>query len=322
MAIFTKGADPEALVTSATRFGDYARTCEEVSAAVGESGSVIRSNWLGNDLLALTGRLPHVQQELAALSHTLRLLGQKLTDNARAQALASGQTLAGGPGGGIPGLPGLPGTPGGPGGNGGPDGLGPALAGLVGSALFHDVKNVYQLLTSPSKLGSALTWLERGKLLSSWEADGGLAANLGRVWKADTVLGKIGQELSIPSNWRNLGAAVPALEEGGSVARALGTAGKVLGPVGAVFNGVTTVSDFANGNYGRGAYDGVMTIASVAACIPIPPINAVGAGVAGAMAVGELVYDHWDDITDFTGDAVDAVGDAAGSVVSALNPFD
>lgn len=57
-----------------------------------------------------------------------------------------------------------------------------------------------------------------------------------------------------------------------------------------------------------------------AAATVLAPIVIGAAAVAGAIALGTLVYDHWDDIThaastaynwtkDKVGDAVDAVGD-------------
>ncbi|GAA1900024.1 WXG100 family type VII secretion target [Lapillicoccus jejuensis] len=323
MAIFAKGADPEALEASATRFVTYAQTCDEVRESIGTSAAVIRANWQGSDLQSLAGRVPTVQHQLTTISHTLTSLGQRLTANAQAQRTTSG-TYAGG-GGGAP-VPVGPGA----GGRGNPQAAA-VLAALTGSGIYGTAKLAKTLLTLPTKYGSYLQWSERIKALSRFDTSAGVFKALGQVWKPGTDLFKSGEIFSNLTRWGELSNATNLVKEGGSLAKGLGAAGKVLGPLGAVFSGVSTVSDLADGNYGRAAYDGVMTIASVAACIP--PAAAIAAPIAGAMALGEMVYDHWDDITDFTshaadavsdfaGDAADAIGDGATSVFHSLNPFD
>lgn len=331
MAIFAKGADPEALEASATKLVSYARTCDEVRESIGTSAAVIRANWQGADLQTLAGRVPTVQHQLTTISHTLTSLGQRLTANAQAQRTTSG-TYAGG-GGGAP----VPVGPGG-GSSGGNPQLAATLAALTGSGIYGTAKLAKTLLTLPTKYGSYLQWSERIKALSRFDTSAGVFKALGQVWKPGTELFKSGEIFSNLTRWGELSNATNLVKEGGSLAKGLGAAGKVLGPLGAVFSGVSTISDLAEGNYGRAAYDGVMTIASVAACIP--PATAIAAPIAGAMALGELVYDHWDDITDFTSHAADAVADvasdaadavghaassvghAASSVFHSLNPFD
>lgn len=337
MAIFAKGADPEALEASATKLAGYARTCDEVRESIGTSAAVIRANWQGADLQTLAGRVPAVQQQLSTISHTLTGLGERLTANARAQRVTSG-TYAGA-GGSAP-------VPVGDG-RGNPR-LAADLAVVTGSSVYVTAKLAKNLLGVPQKFAKAVALREQLRSVRgySW-ADGAEFARKGGAEGEKEVLKGVkglvrsfrepGTELFRKSDiiadatkWGKLGDVVPLIEDGGKLARTLGVAGKALGPLGAVFSGVNAVSDFAQGNYGRGAYDTVMAAAGIAACIP--PLTVAGGLIAGGMAVGELVYDHWDDITRFTGHAADAVGHvatkvadsvghAASSVIHHLNPF-
>ena len=120
------------------------------------------------------------------------------------------------------------------------------------------------------------------------------------------------------------GKLAPLLADGSKVGSALGVAGKVLGPLGAAISVVNAGAAFADGNTGRGVYDSVIAVASIAACVPIPPVALVGASVAAVMSVGELVYDHREAIGNALSSAGNAVQEGAKAVGDWLgdhNPF-
>ncbi|GAB3534376.1 hypothetical protein GCM10027403_10100 [Arthrobacter tecti] len=105
----------------------------------------------------------------------------------------------------------------------------------------------------------------------------------------------------------------------------LGTAGKFLGPAGVVLGGITTINDFAQGNYDRGVYNAITTGLGTAALFTPPPANLVLGVAAGGMALGQLVYDNWDSIEsgistawEWTGDRVEDVGEAVSDGVEAI----
>ncbi|MEP6798548.1 MAG: C2 family cysteine protease [Lapillicoccus sp.] len=95
MAIFSKGADPEALHQSATRLGAYARECEAVRAAAGQAVGLLHGQWGGGDLDQLIGRWPSTEHQLTACSTHLTTLAEVLHRNARMQQTTSANGLGG-----------------------------------------------------------------------------------------------------------------------------------------------------------------------------------------------------------------------------------
>ncbi|WP_076259688.1 hypothetical protein [Intrasporangium flavum] len=302
MAIYKKGADPVALRSAAERITGHVRECESVRGEATRAVNAIKGNWGGGDLEHLMSKWPPLDAQLGQFGTDLGKLAEALRRNAGAQDTTSGQG-SGGAG------------PLGPGGkSGGNDGGIPGFDLLKG--IWTPIKG---LGTAVGLLGTGMKIRNFLGNLGSWDRDLGLFKNLSQAWKTGR-LAEFGEALN-PKNWSSLSRFMPALTEGGALARTLGTVGKALGPVGVAFGGFTVANDIAEGNYGRAGYDGVMTGLGAAALMTPPPVDVVCGIAAGGMAVGQLVYDNWDTITDFTGDAVDAVGDFTSDAVDAVGDF-
>ena len=308
MAIYRKGADPVALRASAERLTGHARECESVKSEAGRAVHALQGQWGGGDLDHLMSRWPPIEAQLTRFGTDLGSLAEALRRNAGQQDSTSGQ---GGVGpGGLPG--GMPGGSGsGSSGRGGDGGI-PGYDFL--KSLWTPVKGIG---TAVGLVGTGLKIRNFLSNLGSWDSATGLFANLKNAWKTGR-LAEFGEALS-PKNWGSLSRFVPALAEGGALARTLGTVGKALGPIGVAFGGFTVANDISEGHYGRAGYDTVMTGLGAAALMTPPPVDVVCGIAAGGMAVGQLVYDNWDTITDFTGDAVDAVGDFASDAGDAIS---
>lgn len=295
MAIYKKGADPVALRASAERLSGHVRECDGVKAEAGRAVQALRGQWGGADLDHLMERWPPVEAQLTQFGADLGRLAEALRRNAGAQDTASGQ----GPG---------------SGGAGGSGGLHPGIPGYdLLKSLWSPVKG---LGTAVGALGTSLKVRNFLSNLSSWDKDLGLFKNLSQAWKTGE-LAELGKALN-PRNWSDLPTFLPALSEGGALARTVGTVGKALGPVGVVFGGFTVANDIAEHQYGRAGYDTVMTGLGAAALVTPPPVDVVCGLAAGGMAVGELVHDNWGAITDFTSHAADAVGDLTSDAVDAV----
>ncbi len=298
MAIYKKGADPVALRASAERITAHARDCESVRGEASRAVGSLRGQWGGGDLEHLMTRWPPVEAQLTAFGADLDRLAQALVRNAGQQDTSSG--LVAGSGGGL----------------GSPSGSGSAPVSGGGIPGYDRLKSIWSpvkgVATGIGKLGLGMkAWNFLGNL-ADWDKDASLLGNLKNAWGSGH-LADFGKALD-PKEWGTLSKFIPALEEGGALAKTLGGLGKALGPVGVAFGGFTVANDLVEGNYDRAGYDTVMTGLGAAALMTPPPVDLVLGGAAGVMAVGQLAYDHWDDITDFTGDAVDAVGDFAEGV--------
>ncbi len=318
MAIYKKGADPVALRSAAERITGHVRECETVRGEATRAVNAIKGNWGGGDLEHLMSKWPPLDAQLGQFGTDLGRLAEALRRNAGAQDTTSGQG-SGGAG---------PLGPGGTNGNG-------SNGGIPGYDLTKALFTPFKLAgTLGTVAGLALKLKNFSNNLGTFDRELGLFKNLGNAWKTGR-LAEFGDALA-PKNWSTLSRFVPALEEGSKFAKGLGTMGKVLGPAGVALGGFTVANDIAEGHYGRAGYDGAMTALGAVALVPIPPVNAIAGAAAGAMAVGQLVYDHWDDISNFAGEAGDAISDAAGDVadvagdvadkagdvISSLNPFD
>jgi uncharacterized protein YukE len=308
MAIYKKGADPVALRASAERLSGHARECEGVKSEAGRAVQALRGQWGGADLDHLMNRWPPVEAQLSAFGTDLGKLAEALRRNAGQQDTASN---AGSAPGGVPGLPGVPGP-----------------AGLAGYDLTKALFTPFKALgTLGTVSGMALKLKNFTNNLGHFDDELSLVKNLKNAWTTGH-LADFGDALA-PKNWSKLSNFVPALEDGSKLAKGLGAFGKVLGPAGVALGGFTVANDIAEGHYGRATYDGAMTTLGAIALIPFPPTQVIAGVAAGAMAAGELVYDHWDDISHFAGEATHAVSDLAGDVadkagdvISSLNPFD
>ncbi|MEO7059414.1 MAG: WXG100 family type VII secretion target [Lapillicoccus sp.] len=294
MAVFAKGADPDVLDAVAGRLQGYSASLEDVRQTASASISVLKGSWSGGDLEALMGRWPGADQQLLHCRQSLDGMREVLERNAKAQRLASG----GGAGTLSPG--------GGPGTRNGKDK--PDVP-----ALQKDLKLLYKLIKSPSLLGTPLKIVNAIQHLGDWDKDLSLLKNLKGLWQADGPLGDLAAALK-PGEWGSLGKVLPFLEDGGKFAKSLGTLGKALGPIGVAFGVFTMVEDFANGNTGRGIYDGAMTTLAAVALLTPPPIDVIAGALAGVMGIGELIHDHWGAVTGFLGDAGHVIGDVASTV--------
>lgn len=294
MAVLAKGADPDVLDAVAGRLKGYSASLEDVRHTASASITVLKGNWSGGDLEALMGRWPNADHQLVLCGQSLDGMREVLERNAKAQRLASGRgagTLS--PGGGTGGRNGKdrPDVP----------------------VLQKELKHLYKFLKRPSLLTTPLKIVNAIKHLGDWDKDLSLLKNLKGLWNADGPLADLAKALK-PSNWGSLGKVLPFLEDGGKFARGLGTLGKALGPIGVAFGALSTYQDFANGNTGRGFYDGAMTGLGIVALTTPPPIDVVAGGLALAMGVGEMVHDHWGEITNFVGDAGHAIGHLGSTV--------
>ncbi|MEO6996633.1 MAG: hypothetical protein ABI112_00945 [Terracoccus sp.] len=298
MAIYKKGADPVALRASAERLTAYAQECDGARGEASKAMGALGGNWSGGDLDHLMTKWPPIESQLGQFSTHLGQLAQALQRNAAQQEGASGSG---------------PGTAGGSGSGSGGTGGSKELPGLnVARAVWAPIKGIG---TAAGLVGTGMKIKNFVNNLATWDRDASLFGNLKNSWNTGR-LAEFGKALN-PKNWSSLSTFIPALEEGSGLAKTLGGFGKVLGPVGVVFGGLSVANDLSEGNYGRAGYDTVMT--GLGATALICPVTAPFLlPVAGAMAVGELVYDHWDDIADFTSTAVDAVGDFAGDAVDAV----
>lgn len=101
MAIYKKGADPDALDRSAGVLTQAARECTTVRHAVNGVMGSLKGNWGGGDLQGLMDRWPPIEAQIEGFGTHLTSLGQALTRNATAQRGASGPggSTGSGPGG-------------------------------------------------------------------------------------------------------------------------------------------------------------------------------------------------------------------------------
>jgi len=244
-----------------------------------------------------------------------------LLRNAEEQEKASSASGLGGPGfPGFPGLPGFPGFPGFPGLPGFPGFPGAKPPGLLGGILTNGALGTGETAGGwYTALGGMSNLLRLGpelRLMGSFNT-------LEQALKVSRLAGAFGtlDDFVAGGNWGALAQRASQFMGDsaiagriGSLAGPLETAGKVLGPAGAVLGVLTVGTDIAKGDYGRAGYDGVVTGLGIAAlCTPPPADLALGAA-AGVMAVGELAYDNIPFVHDAVDSTVSAVGDAATAV--------
>ncbi|MFJ3403425.1 WXG100 family type VII secretion target [Promicromonospora sp. NPDC090134] len=343
------GADIEALRLLADKFDEGSDKLETIVTTVesvvpqqdgwsGPDAEGFRQEWTGNHLVRL-------RETAAALSE----VAGKVRSNADAQEETSNDYS------GIGGGPGGTDVAGASDSGFNWDGLG--LAGMLGAkgvgfglAAWKAIKTGSALtsLVSATRLGDAAkiadatadVYRGAGGLVGRTAAGLGLAEDFG-------LIGKM-------SGWVGLASSA------GTIARVAGTAGGVFGVVGGLNQMFNTQYDGVRGGVDRvmgglsvvGGAGGIAIALGGAAMLgPVGVGIAVGAGVvAGAWALGNLVYDNWDSISgavsgaadwvgggisagwnaagdavgnmaDAAGDAVSDVGDAVGDGLSAAGDF-
>jgi hypothetical protein len=307
------GADIEALRLLADRFDEGSGTLDTVVAAVqaalpqedgwsGPDADGFRQEWTGSHL----ARLKDTAAALSDIALTVRA-------NADAQETTSNEYVGGtGPGSGWPG-----------GGELGNDGFDWTwgVAGTLGAIGWKGF-TTYLAASKAWKTGSALAALVQARRL-------GDAAKIAKatveVYRgAGGLVGRTASSLGVP-------------EDFGKLAR-LGSYSRVVGGAAGVFGIYSGWQQITNSQYDgvRGGVDQVMgglsiiggagglTMALGGAALlgPVGVGIVVGAGlVAGAWALGNLVYDNWDTISGAVGDAAGWVADGvtagAGAVAGA-----
>ncbi|MGA7206505.1 MAG: WXG100 family type VII secretion target [Specibacter sp.] len=319
------GADPQQLRNLAKDFSQAAQQLTELSTALtqrinrpggwkGPDADRFRSQWNGSHRSKITAASKCFDQTATAL---LR--------NAQEQEQASDASGIGS----NPGFPGIPGLPGGP-------VLGPANG---DPAEGDDAYTVF--MNWKAGLLDVPGWLSVGvkgaDFLHQFDPALGWKLN-GALWKElpNSALKSVGEALA-GDNWDGIakgaasflndkafyaalndskfaGTLANAGEGLSTFAKGLGTAGRALGPLGVVIGGVSTVVDFAEGDYARGGYDAVMTGLGTAALLTPPPADLILGGGALLMGAGELAYDHIPGFKNAVDGTVGAIEDTAQAV--------
>jgi uncharacterized protein YukE len=90
MAIYRKGADPEALDRSAELLAGYAREAATYRQAVSGVLGYLKGNWGGENLQSLISQWPAIEAQIDRFGTVLGRLGDRLSRNAQAQRGVSG----------------------------------------------------------------------------------------------------------------------------------------------------------------------------------------------------------------------------------------
>ncbi|PYI65565.1 hypothetical protein CVV68_17750 [Arthrobacter livingstonensis] len=313
------GADPQQLRNLAKDFSHAAQQLMQLSTTLTQRVNRPGS-WSGPDADRFRSEWnASLRPKIMAANKCFDQTADALLRNAKEQDTASAVSGLGGTPGipGVPGMPGFPGFPGFPGG-GNPPGL---LKGLLGNGLLGTGETLATWYTALAGGTNALNLAGVLRL-------GGSFASLEGAMKFSRLAGAFGSldDFAAGGNWGALAQKAGALMGDGAIAGKIGslagplaTAGKVLGPAGAVLGVLTVGTDIAKGDYGRAGYDSVVTGLGVAALLTPPPADLALGAAAGAMAVGQLAYDHIPFVHDAVDNTVEFVGDAAGAVGDAVS---
>lgn len=298
------GADIEALRLLADKFDEGSETLDTVATAVeaatpqqdgwsGPDADGFRQEWTGSHLMKL-------RDAAAALSDA----ALTVRSNADAQETTSNEYSGGtGPGGGTNGN-GVPGAS-----DSGFNWAGLGLAGMLGTKAF----TTYLAASKAWKTGKALVPFVQATRLGDAAR---IAATTKEVYRgAGGLVGRTAASLNVAEDFG-------ALAKLGSFSRVIGGAGGVFGIYGGYqqitnsqYDGVRGGVDQVMGGLSiiGGAGGLTMALGGAALLGPVGVGIVVGAGlVAGAWALGNMVYDNWDTISG-------AVGDAAGWVADGWN---
>lgn len=176
----------------------------------------------------------------------------------------------------------------------------PALAGLLSATRLGDAARIADATTD--------VFRGAGGLVGRTAAGIGVAEDFGLIGKMSGMVG--------------------LASSAGTIARVAGTAGGVFGVIGGFNQMFNTQYDGVRGGVDRvmgglsvigGAGGIAMALGGAAMLGPVGVGIAVGAGVvAGAWALGNLVYDNWDSISGAASTAAGWVGDRAGDVAEGI----
>ncbi|MUK03587.1 hypothetical protein GM708_17820 [Vibrio cholerae] len=278
------GANLQELQSLAQQFSQSADQLRVIRATLAQR-VIDNQGWRGPDADRFKGQWGNSDTTLAVVAGSLETASTRLVDDAREQEQASDQ--GNGSSDGSAGRPG-PGTPIVPGGGGTANGDGwlddVFAAGAVGAGLFSKGKDAFQLLRNSENFLSTkrIVDISNGLRNAGWADD---LANAGRFSQVTRFLG-------------------PALAP-------LAIAGGIHDIIDPAHSGAIGLGDRLAG--GLSVIGGGGTLLMAAGLLnPVGAGIVVGAGLAaGAWAAGTYIYDNWDDISEFTGNAVDAVGDFA-----------
>lgn len=127
-------------------------------------------------------------------------------------------------------------------------------------------------------------------------------------------LGGVGQILDDAGNLTNL---TPAMRVFNGIAGPISIVSGINSMINPAHDGWRGYGDqIAGGLSVASGVGGIIAAAGGAALLGpvVGPALAVAGIAAGAWAVGNMIYDNWDSITEFGGDAIDAVGDGVDAV--------
>lgn len=92
MAIYRKGGDPDAMDRSAANLRALSHELRDVRCRAGAAIQAVRPVWAGADLQAFTAQWDRSCPQFDVLERQLRTMGERLTVNADAQRVASGDS--------------------------------------------------------------------------------------------------------------------------------------------------------------------------------------------------------------------------------------
>lgn len=275
----TLGANVEQLESLAERFSSSAETLRGIRSTL-SVGVISNTGWLGPDADALRASWDSHQMAILLAANTLDRGSRELLEQARQQEATS--DAGSGAIGGSPAGPGLPGRPAG-----------------------HTPDEDFSIFEA---LGEVI----------------GFGAD---AWRPFKFLRNAEQFLANArildlTDMRNISLATEFLDESSKLTKWSRFAGPLLAPLGIaggihdVFNpeyeGWRGVGDRLAGGVGAFASGGTLLLAA-GALGPVGAAVVVGAGLAaGAWALGNYVYDNWDNITQWSSNAWDATTDFAG----------
>ncbi|GAB3536807.1 hypothetical protein GCM10027403_18770 [Arthrobacter tecti] len=271
------GANVEELESLAERFSQSAETLRGIRSTL-TVGVINNTGWAGPDAESLRSSWDSHQMAIMLAANTLDRGSRDLLEQARQQETAS--DAGSGAIGGSSGAPGFPGTPAG-----------------------HTDED-----------------------FSIWEALGqvaGFGMDINKMFKLSDIQKFIANSRILDiTDMRNISLASEFLDEASKFTKWSRFAGPLLAPLGIaggihdVFNpdheGWRGVGDRVAGGVGAFASGGTLLLAA-GALGPVGAAVVVGAGLAaGAWALGNYVYDNWDNITEWTSNAWDATTDFVG----------
>ena len=94
MAIYRKGADPDALDRSAELLVNYAREAAASRQTVSGVLGALKGNWGGENLQSLISQWPAIEAQIDRFGTDLGRLGDRLSHNAEAQRGTSGSGVS------------------------------------------------------------------------------------------------------------------------------------------------------------------------------------------------------------------------------------